>query len=132
MCGCLGSVGLVPCGKIDLMFLIPRDLMRVQKLNPERRSVYLTPLMRAAAIGNSRTVSYLIENGADVNERGPRDSTALMFAAGGGHTDIVEMLVDSGADINAREHGGWTALAHALADGHMDIISVLKQKGAAA
>jgi len=89
-------------------------------------SKYLSPLMRAVAIGNVEIVQSLLEEGADVNERGPRESTALMYAAGGGHTEIVKMLVESGADVDAVEDSGCTALHHAEDDGMTEIIGILK------
>ncbi|MCB0322137.1 MAG: ankyrin repeat domain-containing protein [Bdellovibrionales bacterium] len=73
----------------------------------------LTPLMRACAIGHIEVVQQLLDEGVDVNVRGPRGSTALMFAAGGGHLDVVKILVARGADLSVREDGGWTARMHA-------------------
>ncbi|MFN8388919.1 MAG: ankyrin repeat domain-containing protein [Bdellovibrionota bacterium] len=91
-----------------------------------RPSRYLTPLMRAAAVGHLEIVEELLNDGADVNERGPRDSTALMFAAGGGHLEIARMLVERGADIDAREAGGWTALCHAKEDNDGEMVTLLE------
>jgi ankyrin repeat protein len=82
--------------------------------------------MRAAAIGHLKSVQELLDEGADVNERGPRDSTALMFAAGGGHLDVVRTLVERGADLEAREEGGWTALCHAEQDNDVAMIAYLQ------
>jgi uncharacterized protein len=94
--------------------------------NRSRRAKYLTPLMRAAAIGHAGCVQDLISEGADVNEKGPRNSTALMFAAGSGHTDIVKILVEKGADPLATEEGGWTALEHAIGE-YPEIIAILEK-----
>lgn len=85
----------------------------------------LTPLMRASAIGHVDVVKELISEGVNVNERGPRNSTALMFAAGGGHLEVVKELVEAGANIEDREEGGWNACDHAVEDGHHDIIRFL-------
>lgn len=86
-----------------------------------------SPLMRAAAIGQKHLVEELIDRGANVNEKGPRDSTALMFAAGGGHLEVVRVLVEKGADLSATEHGGWSAMMHAAIDGHRDIVDFLER-----
>lgn len=86
-----------------------------------------SPLMRASAIGHEPRVVELIKEGVDVNEKGPRDSTALMFAAGGGHFEIVRVLVEHGADIAAKEAGGWDARAHAEADGHEEVAVFLSR-----
>ena len=82
--------------------------------------------MRASAIGHVEIVRELIEEGADVNQRGPRGATALMFAAGGGHLEVVKELVASGADLQATEEGGWDALRHAEEDNDQEIIVFLK------
>ena len=88
---------------------------------------FLTPLMRAAAIGQTARVMELIAEGVDVNVRGPRNSTALMYAASGGHLDVVRVLVESGADVMAREAGGWTARRHAEEDGYTDVSDFLSE-----
>ncbi len=80
------------------------------------------PLMRAAAIGNVKVVENLLARGMDVNQRGPRGSTALMFAASSGHLDVVKLLVANGADVTATEDGGWTAKRHAEEDRDEELI----------
>ena len=87
----------------------------------------LTPLMRASAIGHLAAVKGLLNDGADVNVRGPRDSTALMFAVGAGHLEIVRELVHHGADIHAREEEGWTAVRLAKEDVYGDIVDYLQR-----
>ena len=84
-----------------------------------------TRLMRASAFGNLELVKDLLNEGAEINEKGPRGSTALMFAASGGYLEIVRELVSHGADVGAEEDGGWSALRHAEEDGHRDVASFL-------
>jgi ankyrin repeat domain-containing protein 17 len=91
------------------------------------RIKYLTPLMRASAVGLAPSVEEFINEGMDINARGPRDSTALMFAAAGGYLDIVKLLVEEGADTEAKEDGGWTALRHAEEDGYEDVVAYLSE-----
>ena len=91
-----------------------------------RGFIQLTPLMRASAIGHVEIVRELIEEGADVNQRGPRGATALMFAAGGGHLEVVKELVAYGADLAATEEGGWNALRHAEEDNDEEVATFLK------
>ena len=77
-----------------------------------------TALMAASGIGwvegvthewsreqNVRTVSWLLELGADVNARDLDGRTALMGAAHKGRSEIVQTLVDHGADMAARDVG---------------------------
>jgi ankyrin repeat protein len=87
---------------------------------------FLSPLMRAAAIGHIELVRELIAEGADINQRGPRGSTALMFAAGAGHLDVVQELVQRGADLLVREDGGWTARMHAEIDEETEVVAFLE------
>lgn len=82
--------------------------------------------MRAAATGQLELVQELLSEGVDVDELGPRDSTALMFAAGGGHFEIVRAIIEAGADFELREEGGWDALMHAEADGYDEIAEYLR------
>lgn len=87
----------------------------------------LTPLMRASAIGHLAAVRGLLQDGVDVNVRGPRNSTALMFAVCAGHLEIVRELVHHGADIEAAEEEGWTAVRLAKEDGYREIVDYLQK-----
>jgi len=92
-------------------------------------------LYTAAGKGDSFTVKALLDQGADVNEKGGggilNDSNALDAASSQGHTDVVKLLLDRGANINA-SHGnmGWTALSSAAWGGHTDIVKLLIDRGA--
>lgn len=92
-------------------------------------------LYTAAGKGDAFTVKALLDQGADVNEKGGggilNDSNALDAASSQGHTDVVKLLLDRGANINA-SHGnmGWTALSSAAWGGHTDIVKLLIDRGA--
>ena len=61
-----------------------------------------TPLMIAAAAGDTKSITSLIENGADINAKdGAKGETPLMFAAGFNRTDAVKLLLARGADHKA-------------------------------
>lgn len=68
---------------------------------PQTYEESLTPLMRAAAAGRISAVSYLLNKGAEANEKDPIGVTALMLAAGGGHVEVVKVLLAAGGDPNA-------------------------------
>lgn len=78
-------------------------------------SEYSTPaLILAAKMGLIKTLSMLLDNGANIDIRGCMKNTALMSAAFCNNDDIVLMLVFRGADINAVDEGGANALDYAL------------------
>jgi ankyrin repeat protein len=61
-----------------------------------------TPLMIAAAGGDARAVSMLIENGADVNAQDTaKGETPLMYAAAFNRVDAIKALLANGADTKA-------------------------------
>ena len=61
-----------------------------------------TPLHCACKKGKLELVRLLIENGANLEVRGPGDTTPLSYACHHGHLDIVKFLQDQGADLFGR------------------------------
>jgi len=91
---------------------------------------YWTPLMLAAECGHYDVVQYLVEKGADVNDKdGMSMWKPLMRAVWNGHLDIVKYLVEKGADVNAK-YGRWTPMKLAADKGYLDVVEFLKQHGA--
>ena len=90
----------------------------------------LTPLMKAAILGNGDEIKSLIAAGADVNEKSKSGITALMFAAAESNTDCETALIAAGADVNAKDEMVWTPLMHAAGNGHADCIAPLVAAGA--
>jgi ankyrin repeat protein len=86
----------------------------------------LTPLMWAAAGGNTDVVRQLLESGAAVDRRATDGSTALILGAANGFTEIVRALVLKGADVNA-SRGGVTARQLAFDRGHTEAVMLLEQ-----
>lgn len=98
----------------------------------------VTPLMKAAAEGDSGTVGRLIESSADVDAESRYGWTALMFAAREGHYNVVELLLHAGATADQvsesvppapmATRGGYyptTALAEALKYDHFEVAALL-------
>ena len=107
------------------------------------KSVYTgPPLFLAAANGNLDILSYLFEQGADVNAssysrglNGPfRDClswhTPLIDALRNGHNDAFTFLIDKGADVNLPDRDGYTALHYAVKSKNFDALSCLVHNGA--
>jgi len=70
-----------------------------------------TPLMVAASVtGNTETVRYLLDHGADVKAASLFGSTALLSASLLGDTEMVRLLLAKGADAHASDRAGFNAL----------------------
>ncbi len=89
-----------------------------------------TPLIIAAARGQSQVVNSLIAAGSDVNALGSQETTALIEAVDAGHTEIAQVLIDHGADVNAARSRGTTALIIAAARGQQTTVQTLLDHGA--
>jgi ankyrin repeat protein len=79
-----------------------------------------TPLMLAAAYGQTDIFSFLLDRGAGINVRDKNGNTPLIAAACecalatmNSTYDIVRILLQKGAAVNARNHEGETALMNA-------------------
>jgi ankyrin repeat protein len=53
-----------------------------------------------------KLVSYLLDTGAQVDDRDNRGRTALMIAAEGGHSEIAGLLLARGADSSLKDRAG--------------------------
>ncbi len=69
-----------------------------------------TPLITAAARGNTEVAKLLLDAGADVDAANHDGSTALHTAAFLCRKDIVRALLEHGADTSVRNNTGGTAL----------------------
>ena len=88
----------------------------------------VTPLMSAAANGNTKLLKLLLKYGAKPDYPTSSGHTALMSAIG--HTDIFEILVSHGADIHARDGYGRTVLIWAALHGTEEVVTLLCKMGA--
>jgi ankyrin repeat protein len=116
-------------GKAPILYAAARGfapiVRRLLDAGVDANAVYgndLTVLMWAAGHANDvpeedgvKTVTLLIERGANLAARDNRGRTALMTAAELGHSAVVKALLTAGADRNARDKEGKSALD--LADG---------------
>ena len=84
-----------------------------------------TPLMLAAASGNTNEVRSLLANGADTDTTDKHGMTALHGAAVGGHADIAKLLVEAGAHTETRGNNGRTPLHYAAHHGNTATVMAL-------
>ena len=89
-----------------------------------------TPLVVAAAMGDSSVVSLLIKAGADVNARDDDGRTALMHAALRGDSSMARKLLSAGADRSLKDHTGRTASQCALSKGYTSLAETLDNPSA--
>ncbi|KAF5559141.1 ankyrin repeat domain-containing protein [Fusarium phyllophilum] len=87
-------------------------------------------LCLASLGGNVKIMSFLLDNGAQVDEVDESGWTPLMIAAERGHDEAVALLLKHEADPNARDSNEFTALLHAAMIGYLDIVDQLLDAGA--
>ena len=123
----------------------PDDMWNVSKFE----SAYTCPpLFLAAANGNLDILSYLFEQGGNVNASSSSEyadpwslpsefddylpiwRTPLIVALTNGHNDAFTFLIDKGADVNLQVHRGYTALHHAVESKNFDAVSCFLHNGA--
>ena len=95
------------------------------------------PIVLAAWYGENEAVLYLLNQGADINNKQNYGRTALMMAAYFGREDTVKLLISNGANINQKsviigedESSGETALDFAKSNEREKIVQILQNAGA--
>lgn len=117
--------------------IIANDLNRVKALVEEDPEiVHITnsagegPLYMASHFGHLPIIEYLVEHGANIDQKENRnDWTALNLAVHGAHTNVVEYLLNAGADWNIPTKYGDTPLIIACHrnknNSHLEIIKMI-------
>ncbi|KAJ3110365.1 hypothetical protein HDU96_006657 [Phlyctochytrium bullatum] len=89
-----------------------------------------TALHIASRRGASRTMTLLIEAGADVNAAGRYNRTPLQVACQMARVHVVRRLLEAGADVEAVDARGWTPLHDATWGRNVETVKVLLDAGA--
>ncbi len=89
-------------------------------------------LLKAATLGvtDRDTVKFLVEAGADLEQRNADGDTALLISIRQDNHRLASHLVNRGADVNARAADGRSALMLARQLGYPELISLLQRQGA--
>ena len=103
-----------------------KDIIKLLLANGAKAS----SIFEAARMGDSTGVKTYLEQGVDVNGRGPGRRTALHLAADEGHKEVVELLLEHGADVNAKVGYNKTAAEFAMWGHHSEVVELLVSKGA--
>ncbi len=90
-----------------------------------------TALHYAAASGNAKVISRLLDESAYIDAESPNGTTPLMMAARGGKRDALLLLLDEGADPLLRNERGMTAADFARGYGFADLATLLDERVAA-
>src|SRR5262245_18097386 len=73
-----------------------------------------TPLLGAAASGNTGAVKELLKSGVNPNEGRFAGLPAVMFSLMMNNRDMVRVFIDAKADLNIRDENGATTLMWAV------------------
>jgi ankyrin repeat protein len=84
-----------------------------------------TPLLLAAATGQTNAVAMLLAYKADVHSRDDEGETPLHIAAFYDYVGVAELLLANKADVNARDNEDKTPLHKAVMWGHTDMVKLL-------
>lgn len=91
----------------------------------------ITPLHVVASRGKDKAIlSFLLENGLDVNTTDKEGNSAFLQAANRNDLATVEILFNRLKDINHSNNAGATALALAVKNNTVDVVEFLIEKGA--
>lgn len=98
-------------------------------LNTPRKNS-LTPLMRAALLGNEALVTELLALGTDIQIRNDDGNNALWLGCVSGQAGVVQRLLDAGIAKDNRNALGSTTLMYCASSGKADMLKLLLDNGA--
>jgi ankyrin repeat protein len=96
-------------------------------LPPDARSATGdTPLIAAAARGDTQIVHVLLDGGASIDAQNAVGNTALIEGVRAGQTEVCRMLLAAGADAGLHDHDRIAALDTARRRHFSDIVVMLE------
>ena len=92
-----------------------------------------TPLINAVSRGKAEVISWLLENGAEIDQQDRDGWSALHYAVSGKHVDFAANLLQRGANVGLKDVYGntplWTATFNAR-DKNYALVKLLVNGGA--
>lgn len=85
-------------------------------------------LTHAAAVGDSDSLSWLLENGADLNAADPEGNTALQSACRTGNFSLARQLIEKGASLSYNSSDSLSPLNAAIIQGNAEFFEWLLEK----
>jgi len=92
----------------------------------------VTPLLPACQQNSFEIVKFLVNNGADANQKykAAGNQTPIRFACKTGNIELVNFLLENGADLENEPDDRLTPLIQASRSNHYDLVKFLIEKGA--
>eukprot|EP00049_Salpingoeca_infusionum_P013405 m.250527 g.250527 ORF g.250527 m.250527 type:complete len:1140 (+) comp15439_c0_seq2:174-3593(+) len=84
-----------------------------------------TALHRAAVLGHTTIMEYLVQQGSKVDAKDYNDNTPLHLACANAHPDAVVLLIDANADVSHTDNRGNTPLHICARNGHNNCAQAL-------
>ncbi|MGB2247616.1 MAG: ankyrin repeat domain-containing protein [Alcanivorax sediminis] len=113
------------------------DLATLQLLHGEGKNIHgkdlkmTTALYRAVEADQTEIVTFLLDNGADINaSNGFSKRTALMSAVDTDNADMVKLLMERGADVNQGDRKDNTPLSLSIDANRGELAAMLLNQGA--
>jgi ankyrin repeat protein len=90
-----------------------------------------TSILKASRIcNNADVITFLIESGANINDKDQIGQTPLIVSTQHGCKKLVEILISAGADIHERNNFGQSAIITAAQENQLEIAKFLIESGA--
>lgn len=110
------------------------DLIKIEvnkKILVEKNDKGWSPIIVAAYHGNIDMVRWLVDNGADINDRNHNGTTVAMylknFIAKSRNFSLLDDLVDMGADLHLKDYSELTVFDYVLNSQDEELINELKR-----